>query len=206
MDKITHLFSLIFFITNTIYMAFGIYIIQKDYKARLNRVFFAICISLSLWSLGFSFGVNAHDVADCIFWRRIAALGWGLLYSLMLHFFILMTENKILGRKWLIPLIYLPAAITVYIFAFSTEMVQLQYNLVKTAYGWVNIAENNGWDKFFNLYYTSYILISLGLIWLWGKNSSSVKHKKESRVLIFAIFAAFYWDQSQISCLIHIWT
>lgn len=191
MDKIAHLFSLIFFITSTTYIAFGIYIIQKSYKSRLNKIFFAICISLSLWSIGFSFGVNARDIADCIFWRRIAALGWCILYSLMLHFFIIMTKNKIFRHKWLIALIYLPAAVSVYIFALSTDMVLLQYNFARTPYGWVNIAENNVWDQFFNLYFISYIFICLGLIWRWGKNSSREKYKKEARVLIAAIFVAF---------------
>lgn len=104
----------IFYIMFLLYMSFGIYGIYIKLKNTANRIFFLICAALAIWSLGFSFGAQAQDVHTSIQWHRFAALGWGSLYSLTLHFFcgLLIKNNfsKIGGT--MLCFIYLPIIIS----------------------------------------------------------------------------------------------
>ena len=87
-------FSLLFFIAFAVYLFFGMYIIQMDPKANTNRLFLLVCVSLCLWSFGFCFANSAPNLGVCMFWRRVSALGWGSIYSFLLHFVILLTAGK----------------------------------------------------------------------------------------------------------------
>lgn len=191
MEKTSLIFSILFFLAFGINIFFGIYVIFRKSRSHLNMTFFAICISLSLWSLGFSFGITAPDFETCFFWRRISALGWGTMYSILLHFILIMTEKKSIIKKWWIyPLIYFPAAVIIYVFAISTDMALKQYNLVNTLWGWINITEKNVWDMFFDIYYASFSIIVMGLIWNWGRKSSDVKHKAQAKLIFYSFIVA----------------
>lgn len=78
-------------------MTFGIYALFMSPKYTANRLFFLICMSLAVWSMGFAFSTQAQDVHTSILWHRFAALGWASLYSFTLHFFLWITDRK----QWL---------------------------------------------------------------------------------------------------------
>lgn len=180
------LFSLIFYFAFVIYVLLGIYILWSDRKSILNHIFFASCISLSIWALCFSIANSAPDYETSILWRRLASFGWGTAYSLLLHFVLVLTERKrILQRKWLYGLLYIPVLVNIYIFGLS-KMANSRYELVKTANGWINLPLNMKWDLYFYIYYVSCSLIGLYLIAQWGIRTKVKKKKKQSRILIIA--------------------
>ncbi len=181
------IFSVAFFVVFIVYGTFSVYILRINRKSTLNRVTFAICLALSVWSLGFAFATSAFNVLECLFWRRVAAFGWGVTFALLLHFFLILTNKKFVPPKWFYVLLYAPAVVTVYVFAFPTDLGFAQYNLIWTDMGWVNSAENNGWDLFYSIYYGGYAVLGLGLVWMWGRKSLNLQVKKQSR-LIFGSF------------------
>jgi len=61
---------------------------------------------------------------------------------------------------------------------------------VRTISGWVNVSPDIIWDWFFNLYYISYILISLYLIYNWGRKTRRKKNKIQARIIISAFSLA----------------
>lgn len=190
--SIGELLSVLFYFCGIISMMLGCYSLYIDTKARLNRTFFVLCISLSIWAIGFSMAVNAADIAGCLWWRRISAFGWGTVYSILLHFSLVLTKkDKLLKKWWTYMLIYTPAAITIYIFAASNSTALQQYNLVRTSFGWANISVNNGWDWFFNIYYIGYMLSALGIIWRSGWHSYSTSLKKQGNLILFSFLIAF---------------
>ena len=193
MDQTPLVFSLLFFFAFTVYLFFGLYIININPKASLNRMFLAICISLCFWSLGFAIANSAPDLETCLLWRRVAAIGRSSIYSLMLHFLLMLTDNKCsrrLGRKC--SLLHFPALICIYIFAISNKTAPAQHNLVKMQGVWVNVLLQNGWDIFFHLYFVGYILASLGVIWFWRRKASDQIAKKQANILLFSIALAFF--------------
>jgi diguanylate cyclase (GGDEF)-like protein len=181
-------FSEVFFAVSVVYGVFSVYILIINRKSMLNRVYFAICIALCIWSLGFAFATSAPNVDVGLFWRRFAAIGWGSVFAFILHFFLVLSNKKgILKKRWIYLLLYAPAAVTVYVFATPFSSGFVQYNLILTSMGWVNSAANNLWDWFYSLYYGSYAILGLALIWLWGRRSLDVLVKKQAR-LIFGSF------------------
>jgi diguanylate cyclase (GGDEF)-like protein len=182
--------SMIFFITFIIYGYIGIYALNLNSKFLVNRLFFIMCLLFSLWAFSFSIANSAVDYETALFWRRTASMGWGTVYSVLLHFILALTgRKKILKLKWIYYCIYLPALTNVFIFSWYNNIAIHQYNLVYTIAGWTNIQINNGFDWFFNAYYIGFVFSALLILFLWGKKSSDLKKIKQRNLLIssFAI-------------------
>ncbi|KPU44637.1 phytochrome-like protein cph2 [Oxobacter pfennigii] len=185
------LFSLLFFTAFAIYLFFGIYIIHLNPKASLNKLFLIVCISLCLWSFGFSIANSAPDLKTCLFWRRISALGWSSIYSILLHFLLVLTgKTSVLKRGWFCLMLYFPALINLYVFSLSDNMAALQYSLIKLDYGWINVAVNNGWDLFFYFYYGGYTLACLGLVFIWQRKATDKNIRMQAMLICISLFAA----------------
>ena len=111
------LFSLLFFFAFIIYFFIAIFILDRNHKAPLNWTFCAACIALSVWTFSFAMANNAETYEQCLFWRRVAAIGWVSVHSIILHSVLILTQITRLIRKWwFLILFYLPAAFNIYIF------------------------------------------------------------------------------------------
>lgn len=180
--------SFIFFLAALISIFWGVYVILLNPKKKTNRAFLFVCISLSIWNLGFGMTNISQNLNDAIFWRRFAAIGWTSLYSVTLHFLILLTrKNKDFKIKNYIYLLYIPAFISMYAFTFSSGIAINQNNLVRTNFGWTNIAENTGWNYFYYTYYSLYILASVSIVWKWRKKIEEKNKAKKSNLVIVSI-------------------
>ncbi|WNS41503.1 EAL domain-containing protein [Paenibacillus sp. MMS20-IR301] len=169
--SLAYVFSLVFFVAFAVYFILGIYILSLNTNSKLNRLFFVACLALAVWAFCFSIANSAQDYETALLWRRWTSLGWGTVYSLLLHACLLLTErHRILRTKWIYVLIYLPAAINVWAFGYS-DLAREQYKLVHTAAGWVNVSANSWSDVCFNIYYVAVTVVGLLLLWNWGRNS-----------------------------------
>ena len=192
MNITPQIFSVIYFIACGIYLFFGVYALVKQPKESLNRTFFGVCLTLFVWSLAFSFAVTASDQETCLFWRRFSALGWSSIYAALLHFLLILTENQeITKRRPFLWLLYFPAVICIVVFALPTAVSAGQYNLIYTPYGWTNLSSDNILDHFFNVYFISYVLAGLWLLWRWGRKSSEIVIKKQAAIILVSFIAAF---------------
>lgn len=176
MENTVLLLSIIFFLFFIVYLLTGLYVFLKSSRERINQVFFAALLSLSLWTFGFTIAISAGDYESCLFWRRFSALGWGTFFAVLLHFTLLLTEKKELLKQWWIYLfIYFPAVVVVFAFSVSNDLAPILYNLVETEWGWINQAQNSVWDMFHTVYYAGYSLTSMFMIWQWGRQYQEVK-------------------------------
>ena len=104
-----HLLSLLSFLVAAFNLGLGVYLLRSNPRAALNRVFFLICLTFSLWSFAYTFLPGAATQEEAWVWFKASAVGWTLSPSLLLHFCLLLTrQRKILSRPWVYPLIYLP--------------------------------------------------------------------------------------------------
>ncbi|MGD9678972.1 MAG: EAL domain-containing protein [Vulcanibacillus sp.] len=187
----TSLFSILFFSVCVVLLSSGILVLQNNYKAPANRIFFALIIAITLWSSGLALATIAPNVATCEIWRRFSAIGWGAAYAILLHFILIITGRTTKLKKWWSYLIlYIPAIITIFSFAVPNNINPTPYQLYLTEYGWVNVSENNIWDIFFYVYYISYTVMVLILVYQWGRKSSDSTIKKQSRTIFASIIAA----------------
>jgi len=170
--------SLVFFVALLFYFFMGIYVLSLNINSKLHRIFFLICISLSIWSLSFSIANSAPTYDLCFLWRRISALGWGTMYSLILHFTLILTgKKKILKNKWFLVALYFPCIIKLYVFFLNKDMAAKQYNLIETYAGWINITKGTLWDILFSVYFLSYSIISISLAFSWGRKAKTENEK-----------------------------
>lgn len=189
MVNIPTILSFVFFFICFFYFFLGIYILYINPKENINKMFFAICISLFIWSFGASIAISAPDIETCLFWKRVSALGWGTLICEMLYYIMLLTEKRGLLKKWWSYLIALPGVVIIYIFSLSSRHALIQYKLVYTASGWMNIEFHNLWYTFFYAYYFSGLILGIAMLWhwkIWKRNN-----KKYERSIFCAFIIAF---------------
>ena len=191
--SLPEIFSLIFFMAFAVYFMFGIYILHFNIRSVLYRVFFLCTIALCIWAFSFCIANSAANYETCLFWRRIAAIGWGTVFSLFLHFVIIVTEhNQWFRHKWIYIVLYLPAAINIAVFTLIGDIAIEQYNLINTSMGWVNISHNTVWDWFYNVQYLGFSTISLILLMQWGVKSKSRDNKKQSTMLSISFVVSIF--------------
>lgn len=187
------LLSLVYFATFIIYVFFSIYVLLLNPKAQINRVFFLIPFNMAIWSFAFSIANNSPNYDTALFWRRVAAIGWGSVFSCILHFIAILTlteeKYKSYRRKYFI--LYVPAVINIIVFCLYGPIARLQYNLVLTRFGWTNVSVNNYWDWFYNFYYISCICITIVLLIFYGIRTTEKRIQRQSLLLILTFFVAF---------------
>lgn len=194
MEYISEILSLLFFWGALTPLFWGIYVIKLNPKSSINKMFLLLSLALSIWSFGFAMANPQSSLEGALFWRRFSAIGWTSIFSLILHFFLLITNEKNKSRfcKYL-PLLHIPAIIAIFIFSFSNTMPASQYNLVKTDYGWTNQIVNNGWDYFYYLYYGIYLVSSIVVVWKWKERlNDDIKIRQTKLLLIAILFASFF--------------
>ncbi len=183
--------SIIFYIAFILYIFQGVYCLALNKEALLNRVFFWVCLSFAIWAFAFAISNSLTEMENVLIWRRVASLGWGVAFSVIVHFILILTgEQKLLNSKGVYLVLYIPAAITVFIFGIYGNLAKAQYNLVHTPAGWGNIPVNNIWDTLYNFYYISFSLVTLVLLFKWFRNSAEEGKRKQARWLILSFSVA----------------
>lgn len=192
MYKISSVFSLLFIILMFVYIYWGISIFRLNKEERLSKMFAIICLAASIWSLGFAMANIAQTSEQSLFWRRVAAIGWSSIYSVVLHFFLLIVNEEVsLRQKKMFTIIYVPAFINMYIFSFSNAMAAIQYNMIKTDYGWINKPVNNIWDYQAYFYAIVYVLSILIIAWKWKEKEKNIEITKQRNFFLRVFVVAF---------------
>lgn len=112
---IMNIFSLILTILSVVYLFLGLSVIRLDKKSTLNRLFFALNLSLIIWSFAAALFISASDEATCIFWFKLSLIGAFLFIGIILHFFLKYThKEKLLKQWWVYIVLYLPCIIFSY--------------------------------------------------------------------------------------------
>jgi len=182
------LVALIYYIAYIIYVYCAIYIMTRNAKATLNRLFLIICVALCIWALSFSISAYAYDPRTVLRWRMFAAFGWGTIYSFLLHFIILLTgHEKWLKNKLVYLALYVPALINVLVFGLLRSVAEKEFNFVFTSTGWFSLQNNTFFGWFFNVYYIVFSIAVMILIWKWRKNAVNTSQKNQA-TLIFISF------------------
>ncbi|NCC90818.1 MAG: hypothetical protein EOM01_10775, partial [Spirochaetia bacterium] len=190
----TSVFSLLYFFVAINVLGSSIYLLLKAPKPLANRLYGVLSAAVSLWTVGLGMaGLATSDTAGEM-WMRIAALGWGTLYALLLHFVLVLTGNASFHRrKFLSVLLYIPAFLTVLANSFPLFFNPDAYLLTRTAYGLVNMAGQSFWDWFFYCYYLSYMTGILVLLYRYQRGLEDTSRQKRVkslwRSIIFILIA-----------------
>jgi PAS domain S-box/diguanylate cyclase (GGDEF) domain len=176
-----NMMAIISLITFFIYLNIGIYAFRLDRKSSLNRLFLLWCLSMAVWSLGYSFvyylqGKNQIWL-ECIF-MKVSAIGWCSFSSISLHIIMLITENRFIKKVKV--LIYIPGII---------------FFLTTIIFFWPSRVVSKFIENFFYignfLYNFSFLLVSIYLTYIWGKKSENIREKKQANIIVVTSIIPF---------------
>ncbi len=168
--KYSLLVSILYYLCGFFYMGFGTYAIDTNAKSRINRLFVLVTGSTAIWAFAFSISISAPTAEASIFWGCLSVFGWGVFYSIMLHFVLILTKTEIpFNKQIMLAIIYLPAAINILLFAPFGCLAEKQYQMVETDFGWVNVLPTNMGNIWFIAYYSGFTLVMLILLFRWWK-------------------------------------
>jgi len=88
-DNIKTILFAILCICFIFYLFLGIDSYKRNKKEKINIIFFALCISISLMAIGSAFMLISPNVEFANIWRIIAALGGCFISGLSISFFFL---------------------------------------------------------------------------------------------------------------------
>lgn len=185
--------SLVFYLCGCAYALIGYYVLVVNAQSGINRLFLLLTSTMAVWSFSFAIANWAKTAEQSAFWRSFAVFGWGVFYSVVFHFVLILTKYKARKKKALLhSLIYLPAIINIILYAPFGIVGADQYQMVKTEFGWINIYPTNIWDGFFTAYYLVFSLASIVLLLRWyTKIKQDSLLRRHAQILISAIVISF---------------
>ena len=185
-----NIFSQLLFTFSIVYLAMGIVILYKDSKAALNRTFFALILTLFIWSFSTSVSITSPDKASCILWNTIASIGMCTFSSIAFHFFLIFSKRTAILKKWWVYIvIYFPAVILI-----VQAIKQNLYfsDVMHNQYGWRTIA-NTGSVWYWILLIIIGILGTLDIYICYAmlKNVVSKREKKQAKIIFISGATSF---------------
>ena len=189
-------FSILLLSVTTVSMILGLLVIRSDSRASANRCFFALVLSISIWSAGLAFANAAPNAAASEIWWRYSAFGRGFVFSTLLHFIMIISGKAAEVKKpWSILLLHVPAAAVILSYGIPGGLHPRPYQLTHTDFGWINRAGLSGydfWDWIFLIYFSAYTLAALLLIYRWGRQSLDHNVKRQARIIFLSFAAALF--------------
>ncbi|HDP81480.1 MAG TPA: hypothetical protein ENN21_11615, partial [Spirochaetes bacterium] len=160
----------------------GLYILLRDPRGALNRLFFLISLCLALWLLGGAFGYSSPTREGAFFWFRVSSPGFIFLHCLVLHFALRYTG--VAGGAWTW-LLYLPSLFFLHI-SFSDGLVFS--DIYQSGNYWVMVPNYEALSFYlFVANYLGYYLISLALLFVHIRKTRSIRIRGQSRVIFAAV-------------------
>jgi len=184
-----NIFSLILIILSVLYVFLGITVIRLDKRSQLNRLFFVLNLSLTVWSLATAFYISASDMAACIFWSKLSLVGCFLFFGIVLHFFLVYAKkDNLLKHWWMYIIIYLPSII------FSYKEITVDF-YAKTYYhisnGWTtSVRTDSMWFWASIAYIVVYASFCIFINYRLYKTAIAQRERKQARVLFITSAAS----------------
>ncbi len=189
--------SLITFLAGILYVYLGYFGLKFDFRARLNQIFFLLCLACAWWAFCIAFMFPAADRSTAWLLLRLSSPGWCLGPPLILHFTIHLTTKEPSLRKRLLTLgIYIPGLVFTVIGLISGVTSK---SLVHKSFGWDNIAANSSIEYWaYVVFYLLCVGISIIMVMYWGYHSNSRREKEQAKILsIFSFLGLLFASGSE---------
>ena len=160
----------------------GFYVLYRNPKEQLNRLYSLFAFSWAIWALGDFLVFTANTSQAALYMSRLATFGASLAPAFVLHFFLVFTKNKFIARKRYYMPLYLPSLFFIYV-NFATDLIS-----VSAASSWwgYNIVRGILYIPF-TFYITGYIIVGILSCWKFYSKSIFAKEKTHAKLLIIAV-------------------
>jgi PAS domain S-box-containing protein len=168
----------------------GYYILYRNPKSALNRLFFLFCLTGACTSF-MEFQLRlAETQTTALSWLKAGAVGICFTLPLEVHFMLAFTQKKrLLARWWIYPALYVPALAFMLLVANGA----IPLTPVKVYWGWTyDPAVANAADASFEIWITALTLLTIYLcLRYYLKTAERVKKRQALYLLIgFSVAAA----------------
>jgi len=187
--------SILYYLCGFLYMGFGTYAVDTNAKSGVNRLFVFMMSSTATWAFAYSILASAPTAEASVFWGCMSVFGWGIFYSILLHFVLILTKIEIRLNKWVLhTLIYLPAVINVLLYAPFGYLAEKQYHMMKSDFGWINVLPIDMGKLWFVIYYSVFSIVTLVILIRWWRNLEPQDPQKRlaRNFLISALFPLIF--------------
>jgi len=162
----------------------------KDTRSLLNRTCSILMLCFALWNFGDVFLQNPDltiSNGTLVLMQNIASLGWLSFASAIFCFSLAFSKrDKLLKNKWFLVFIF----ILPLVFIYKQWTNCLTINPLKQPYGWSFAWTDTIWTYSFYLYYFLSSLLSIYIIYLYGRKTNKIFEKKQARVITFSVIAS----------------
>lgn len=179
MDVIS-LFSALSLVAVLIYVYVGISTYRLGNGSNIHKAFLALCLSYAIWSFAYSFAYVSEDEYVFSIWNKISAVGWCSFSSISLLLVLLITEKRILEKKILKFLIFLPAFVFLFMAVFLFG-VGINTPPIISSIFYIG-------DFIYNF---AFLFSSIGILFIWGLKADNVRQKKQSNILVLSSVIPF---------------
>lgn len=190
--------SIVHFMAFGVYFGFAMLVITQNFKDKINKVFGSILMLLSVWAYSFSIANSALEYETALLWRKVGSIGWGLVYSFVLHLLLMMVSDeqirlvRFLKSRLGLILIYGSGFFNVLVYLILKNVADKQFRLLWSQYGWISIGSGTLISNYFNLYVGVTLALSLWVSFLWIKQLRNSKGIRQSYAIIISFFAAAF--------------
>ncbi len=185
-----NLFSLLSFISFILFLQAGVYVLFKNSRPLLNRVFVLLSFLFALYALSYNLFFNAETLEEVYLYDRIASPGWVFFPIISVWFSILITNNKSYVVRLICYLFLLPIALfSFYIALTDLESVKLFYyqneNWFYTPY------DHTLAYMLFIAYLTVSVLVMYFVLIGWYYSADSNRQKMQAKIMLAALSVFF---------------
>ncbi len=164
------------------YLAMGIYSYKKDNKSKVNVIFFTLCISVSLWAIGYAFMLISPNVETANIWRVIAALGGCLSNVIWISFTFSLNETI---KKSSSSKIQFSVYIASTIFFICYLIYEPSKVVSSKAYGFVdNLYGTTAIGTVYNIYFAVLFIAGFAIIYFQMRNSKKNRVRKQMKTIL----------------------
>ena len=129
-EYLPYFVSMLFTMALIVYSLFLLYTLYLEQNSTLSQLFVLLCLAMAVWSMSYAISASAETIFVARRWHRVAVWGHGTVYSLFLHFIIILTKNnRVFKHKIVYGLIYIPSLLNLLFYSIKTPWVTYEYNL-----------------------------------------------------------------------------
>ncbi len=184
-------FSLLYYLVFVAYGYSSHIVMHSRMRTAGHWTLTAIFTSLAVWSLALTMSNSAPTMEMALLWRKIGVLGWGTLYSLLLHFVLYITgHHDVIKRKSVLALIYAPVAVNLYAFLLNGPLADRQFMLVLNQFGWVNLYVSTPFNTFHTAYMVAFTLLSGALLIKWYITNRQQSDRRVAQMFLVTFLLA----------------
>jgi two-component sensor histidine kinase len=185
-----NVFALFSFISFILFLQAGVYILYKDRRKLLNRVFVLLSFLFALYALSYNLFFNAETLEEVYLYDRIASPGWIFFPVVSVWFAIVLTNNKSYVIRFICYLFLVPTALfSLYVALTDLESVKLFYyqngNWFYTPY------DHTFAYMLFIVYLTASVLVMYFVLIGWYYSADNNRQRMQAKIMLAALSVFF---------------